>query len=577
MTRSTMVRRGPSRIASLLLAGLAACSGGDGGTGPSTTTLDCEPAPTPTVLNPGDWSIQNPSSVAGCVRLPAAGAGGAEYLVAALSTAGQEQPSGVTVDYALQAATTAPAAAPVALPSPMLTAFRRNGEAMQFHTMLRERERVLSAEAGARIAMGAPPILRGPPVLGTKDTFSVCGNTACSSFVSVIATAMYVGPKGAIYLDDVVPSNGFTQADIDTLGLLFDGGVGGASPNMYEIDTTAFGRESDINADGHVLMLLTDAVNNLSGSCADGSVILGFFYGGDLLPRGPGNPGSNEAEIFYGLVPKSLGSCAVDKAYVKRLIAPTFIHEFQHMISYNQHVLVRPGTSGEQVWLNEGLSHFAEELGGRLLGDGPGQGGATSRLAQFAISNLLNANDYLLDPEATFLVAPGNSTGSLAERGAGWLFVRWLADQYDADTNGTNLTRALVGTALVGYQNVEAATGTAMSTLVPLWQMANYLDDLPGFTSAEPRLQYPSWDFRYIYDTLHAQAPDIVLREYPLAPDSTKTGSYARTGTLRGGSGRHLRIIQSANAAGVDVMLARKTGDDFPSDRGVRFGVVRIR
>ena len=49
-------------------------------------------------------------------------------------------------------------------------------------------------------------------------------------------------------------------------------------------------------------------------------------------------------------------------------LPPTFIHEFQHMISFNQHVLVRGGTA-EDTWLNEGLSHFAEELGGELMPD----------------------------------------------------------------------------------------------------------------------------------------------------------------------------------------------------------------
>ena len=196
---------------------------------------------------------------------------------------------------------------------------------------------------------------------------------------------------------------------------------------------------------------------------------------------------------------------------------------------------------------------------------------------QFGIGNILNANDYLLNPESYFLIMPGSSTGTLQERGAAWLFVRWLADHYAADSNGTSLTRQLVGTALLGAANVQAATGTTMSQLVPPWQMANYLDNLPGFTPADPRLAYPSWDFRHIYDTLHFQRPDLVSRKYPLRPDSTTTGGYNRTGTLRAGSGRHLRILQAAGAASVDVMLARKNGDPFPDDRGVRFGVVRIR
>lgn len=562
----------------LLLACLAACGSGDGGTGPAAPTLTCTPGPAATLMGVGAYRIIDPAATAGCVRLPVAGAGGAEYLVAAVSTAGQTTSSGVSVDYALQSANTGSMNAPAALlSSPLLAAWQAPGTADEFHAMLRLREQALASDPAARFGAGAPRLQGAPPVVGVKDTFLVCGNTTCTSFKSVIATAKYVGPKGAIFLDDVVPAGGFTQADIDTLGVLFDGGIAGAAPNMYEIDTTAFGRESDIDGNGKVIFLLTDAVNDLSGSCSNGSIILGFFYGGDLLPKSAGNPGSNEAEIFYGLVPKTGGSCGVSVSFVKQQIAPVFIHEFQHMISYNQHVLVHGGVNAEAVWLNEGLSHFAEELGGRILGNGPGQGSASSRLVQFAISDLLNADDYLLDPEAHFLITPSSSTGTLEERGANWLFVRWLADHYAADSNGTSLTRQLVGTALVGSTNVQAATGASMSELIPLWQLANYLDNLPGFAPADPRLQYPSWDFRHIYDTLNFQNPAVVPRKYPLVPDTTTTGSYGRTGTLRAGSGRHLRIVQPPSADGVDVMLARKNGDPFPADRGVRFGVVRIR
>ena len=44
----------------------------------------------------------------------------------------------------------------------------------------------------------------------------------------------------------------------------------------------------------------------------------------------------------------------------------TFVHEFQHMISFGQHVLARGGAS-ESLWLNEGLSHIAEELAGKYF------------------------------------------------------------------------------------------------------------------------------------------------------------------------------------------------------------------
>ena len=72
-----------------LLAGIAACSSGDGGTGPTVPDLSCSPGPAPTVMNAGEYRILNPNLSEGCLRLPAAAASGAEYLVAALSTAGQ--------------------------------------------------------------------------------------------------------------------------------------------------------------------------------------------------------------------------------------------------------------------------------------------------------------------------------------------------------------------------------------------------------------------------------------------------------------------------------------------------------
>ena len=64
------------------------------------------------------------------------------------------------------------------------------------------------------------------------------------------------------------------------------------------------------------------------------------------------------------------------------------IHEFQHMISFNQHVLVRGGNA-EETWLNEGLSSFAEELGGRLVPDALCAN--TDCLTQFSLINLDNA------------------------------------------------------------------------------------------------------------------------------------------------------------------------------------------
>jgi len=68
--------------------------------------------------------------------------------------------------------------------------------------------------------------------------------------------------------------------------------------------------------------------------------VAGYFFGADIDPFW--GPKFNNGEIFYALVPDpvpTLKSCAHPVTEVKRLVPVTFIHEFQHMISYNHHVL----------------------------------------------------------------------------------------------------------------------------------------------------------------------------------------------------------------------------------------------
>jgi hypothetical protein len=101
------------------------------------------------------------------------------------------------------------------------------------------------------------------------------------------------------------------------------------------------------------------------------------------------------------------------------------------------------------------------------------------------------------------------------------------------------------------------------------WQLANYLDDLPGFVAQGSRLRYKTWNFRVAADS--NQTP------YPLVPDSTDGISYQRSGTLRGGSGRHIRVIQPPGAGAVDLRLTSATGGSLPSSIAPRIALVRVR
>jgi hypothetical protein len=549
------------------LSGWLVLACGDGSGPGNGAVLTCTEASTE-VLAVGEHRILDPTRDDACVRLPAAGPGGAEHLYVPVATEGQETEDGVSTPYLITGsdATTPTAAPPQPLSSGLLSAFRPPSSAGEFHRMLRHRERSLT-EDPARVLFNdaqMAPSNAVPPVPGEQRIFKVCTTRQCNTFIDATATAKAVGQRVAIFVDNDAPPGGYTDPELSEVGNLFDN-------FLYPIDTVAFGRASDIDGNGVVIVLLTHRVNALSPGCdSTGSVVLGYFFGADLLPRSAANPGSNEAEIFYGLVPDPLNtSCDISAAFALSRLPATFIHEFQHMISFNQHVLVRGGTS-EDTWLNEGLSHFAEELGGRQIpaAECPVSG---SCVHDFIQGDMENGLEYLASPEDHFLIEPGSSSAELAERGANWLFVRWLADHFASDTLlGTDLTRRLVATRLVGAANVETQTGIGFDVLVPEWQMTNYLDDLPEYQLVASRLRYKTWNFR--------GAADSLGQAYPLSPDVTGGPGYSHSSVLRAGSGRHVLVTQAGGASAVDLRLTSPSGEEpVSSSASPRIGLVRIR
>lgn len=535
--------------------------------------ISCD-GPASSGLAIGASAILDATSAGSCVRFPATASSASEHLYVALSGAGNETANGVEADYELEGTGEGMTAAARALAlSPALSAFQPQRSAEEFHRLLRMQERAISALPGGALFDRQRTFATAavPPTVGHERTFKVCSTPECTGFTDVVAEAAVVGEKVAIYLDKTVPDGGYSDADLASVGQLFD-------DFLYPIDTVAFGRESDIDNNGVVVVLLTDAVNALSGGCSDGSVIVGYFFGLDLQPS---LPNSNQGEIFYSVVPdpESTGECGLTRDRVNEILPTAFIHEFQHMISYAQHVLVRSGIA-EDTWLNEGLSHYAEELGARKIPDercAPDGSGQPSCLVQFAFGNLRNAYDYLLDPEQHYLVEPGTSSGTLEERGANWLFVRWLVDHFRVDEHGANVTRALVQTDRTGGDNVAAVTSVPFATLAGEWHLANYLDDLPGFTAQNTRLRYDSWNFRSTFANLHQQLPGLFPLEYPLVPDVAINGDYQRLGTLLGGSGHHVRVTQPADAGPVSLRLTDPAGLNLPPTVVPRVAVVRIR
>ncbi|MFN0178830.1 MAG: hypothetical protein ACKVZ0_08520 [Gemmatimonadales bacterium] len=559
---------------SVAIAGVGAGCGGEAVVvppppPPPVTLAACASVAVQT-LAVGDHRVLDPAQSSGCVRVPAAGAQGAEYLVVAASTTGLVSPSGVSGPYHLRAGNPGAAAVSAAAVRDGPAGPGVTSAADAFHLRLREMEQALSRDPAARLAPAPTPgVAAVPPVVGDVRTFKVCANLTCGQFVDVAATARYVGTKAAIYADQTVPTaDTLLEVDYQDLGQTFDN-------RLYAINQAAFGSESDIDSNQRIIILMTDAVNALTPDCTGGRIV-GYFFGLDLITSGSQSANSNKSEVFFTLVPAPAnGNCtAYTRLSAVRNLKATLIHELQHMISWNQHVIVRGGNS-EEAWLNEALSHFAEELGGRLVPDAECPGFSSCR-SQYASGNIFNSHDFFEDPEAHFLIYPGSSTGTLEERGASWNFLRWVIDQFAADSLiGSDFTPNLVQTNALGAANIVARTGSTMAQLVPEWLLASYLDDRAGFVAQSPRLRFKSWGLRSVW-TNPANA-QFFPGGFPLKPDSTG-GTYSRSGTLRGGSGRHVRLIQAANGAAIDLQLVRDAqGTAIDPALAARIGIVRVR
>jgi hypothetical protein len=547
MQGSKVVRVRLLGVLAPVLAAVAAAGCGDQAAAPRAVVGDV-------ALAPGGYALYTGNRAAGPLRFPAAGAAGAEYLVVGQFATAQADLSStfsLTGSLPVTAVAPQPPPAPAALPA-----------AVRFHDAIRRMDEA-AARASLRLAPApaAPTPRAGPPALGSVRTFRVCATLDCTSTVSVTASAQAVGAHSAIYLDQAAPTVGsFTGSDLQQLATQFDG-------VLYPLDTLAFGAPSDIDGNGVVIILLTPRVNALVGwpDCQS-SFVTGFFLASDLAPATRAS--YNNGEVFYAMVPDPNGtvSCPHAATLVRQLIAPTFIHEFQHMISFNQHVLVRRGPI-ESLWLNEAMSHLAEELGGRHYDSVPVD---TATASPFMFGNLYNAYLYLLNPAANAVITTSGTDG-LEQRGGQWLFLRYLVDQYGAAT-----TRRLEQTALTGDANVVAAAGnTSFARLLGCWALALYVSDLPAFTPASD-LAYTHWRFRSTYDSLHARDAITFIRDFPLEPAGAFNGSFALSGTISSGSASYLDLALSAGEPSFTVTFTEPGGLALSGRANPQLAIVRL-
>ena len=356
-----------------------------------------------------------------------------------------------------------------------------------------------------------------------------------------------VTDKAVVIADQANPTGGYTDAEYQSIGVTFD-------TLVYDLDTKAFGAPQDIDTNGKIILFFTRAVNELTPPNSQ-SLVGGFFYGRDLFPKAATEtldacPTSNVAELFYLLVPDPNGVVngnRRDKGTVQRLTISTTAHEFQHLINASRRLYVNTSSEDfEEVWLNEGLSHVAEELlFYRESGLSPRQNIDSIRIRSSqrivnAYNNDQSSNfgrfrQYLGRPSTSSPYAPDDE---LWTRGATWSFLRYAADHQG--TADGDIWFQLTNSVTEGMNNLQNVFGADVAGLFRDWATSTFTDDVPGTAT---RWQQPSWHFRSMYKLLTSNPNAIPPNPgtYPLNTVTVGDGSPLNV-LLNGGGVAYVRF-----------------------------------
>jgi hypothetical protein len=414
----------------------------------------------------------------------------------------------------------------------------------EFRTRLLERDRGLAAQlhrsgnALIRRHTAAPGGARrlitvGAPTVGDLMNLNVA--QGCSGALDTrVGQVRSIGQHVIVVSDTANPAGGFTTAQYDSIALEFDS-------LAYAVDTTSFGGPTDLDTNQRVVAFYTRAVNELSPP-ASSVVVLGFFTARDLFSSAPGScPRSNEGEMFYMLVPDPTGAVNSNVrtvSFVRGNTVGTMAHELQHLINASRRVYENGTWNGtfEEVWLNEGLSHIAEELvfyrasvglapRGNIvvtqLTTGPNASRRVAAFNTYANPNFGRWRGWLQRPDTA---GPVKNVDALATRGATWSFLRYSADRLNGVE--TAFWSSLVNTQATGSANLSSALGGAsIDDWVRDWTAANYGDD--AVAGIATQYTHPSWNYRSLYSAL-STTYQLVPR--PLSNGVGLTLSYSRGG-----------------------------------------------
>ncbi len=413
------------------------------------------------------------------------------------------------------------------------------------------------ASASRSAIVGLP----STPTVGTFFHLNANGTDACTNAQTHTARVAAVSNNAIVVVDSQAPAGGFADSDYVSFAATFD-------TLIFALDTSAYGAPADIDSNGRVLIFFTQAVNQLTPAGSSG-FIGGFFFSRDLFPTNLCAT-SNDGEMFYLPVvdPTSIYNAFFkDPVALKIQLYGTLAHEFQHLINASRRMYVNNATSpNEEVWLNEGMSHIAEELlyfreSGltpksnitlATLQSSPAQLAAVNN---YQIQNLLRLDQYLKAPG---LNSPYAQNDDLSTRGATYQLLRYSMDE-SPGTNSSYL-HALINSQNAGIVNFNAVFGGTFPdifTAVQQQVLANFFTG--SGVGVDPKYAFPSWNYRDVIGNglLSPKANPLAMTELAAA---TATTSF----TLTGGGSAYARFAIAPN--GTAAITSASGGSAVPAD-----------
>ncbi|MDP9201443.1 MAG: hypothetical protein M3P26_05870 [Gemmatimonadota bacterium] len=423
------------------------------------------------------------------------------------------------------------------------------------------------------------------PLVGDKINLKIpdaSTNNLCTNYIQTQAEVASVSQRAIIVVDtlDGPPALLFTQAQMDSITQEFDN-------ITYPTELSYYNNPTDIDGNSRIIMLFTGQINKLTPPQTQGGFIGGFFFAGDFFPPTGTTPGtfcpqSNEAEIFYLLSPDPTGKFGNVRttASVRQGTRGTIAHEFQHMINAGNRYQNPAVSDFESTWLDEALSHVAEDAVGRVsrsFGD----------LQTLTFNDLVpcntpcsQANDfnafffqnlarltYWMDKPNQYSPISDLADTSLATRGAAWAIVRYAADNYSAAAPRA-LTRKLAAGPDTGVRNFSAAAQAPIDTLVAGWLVSMYADHF-GISGLDPKYVYRSYNFRDVMPPVAKSVLGTSTATYPLRVLAIGSGSDNISSTNRSaGGGTYYRLNVAANAGPKNVKILDTAGNvaNFPGE-----------